>query len=253
MSVAKCISEMRIREIIDPHTGKVYSIDRYLGVGSVSDVYEVISGDKHYASKMTSYMKNYKKELEINEIISHLPDCKPYIVCLCGHFTFKLEDTIGVLLLEVMKNTLDDIPLMDSETHNFVLDILKAVVTLHAGGITHNDIHVGNIFRLIPPSSDNVFFKLGDFSRSVINATSEEIQNDDLKLATTFLTVIYKIKPSVYVRGIPDILREEFNLRRESDIPSDAIETMIRGMLNPNVSERWSSEKALDYILSVIQ
>ncbi len=246
------IANLEITEIINPQTGIGYTINRYLGEGGTGIVYEVTSGDEHRAMKLTTFIDDYRNELDVYDIISRDPNCNPLIVCLYDAFEIEFEVPVGVLIIELMANTLADVTVVDEEVPSFILDTLQAVVVLHEAGIAHGDIKDGNIYRnrLMMPGEPR--FKLGDFSGSVINATPAQKRGDDQALATLFLELLYHV--NAYTMGVPYFLhRELIYPRRESDIPSDAIETMIRGMLNPNVSERWSSEKALDYILSVIQ
>lgn len=246
------ISNLEITQLINPQTGKGYTINRYLGEGETGIVYEVISGDARYAMKLTTYIEDYRNELDVYNIISHDPHCNPLIVCLYDTFEIEFEVPVGVLIIELMANTLADITVADEEVPAFILDTLQAVIALHEAGIAHGDIKAGNIYRNRLVMAGEPRFKLGDFSGSVIDATPAQKRGDDQALATLFLELIYHV--NAYTMGVVYFLhRELIYPRRESEIPSDAIGTMVRGMLNPNVKERWSSEQAFDYILSVIQ
>lgn len=209
-------------------------------------MYEVTSGNEHYAAKLSVHLDTAKNELKIYEIISHFPECNSYVVCLYDYFVMDLERPISVLILELMKNTLDDVAIADEEVSEFVLDMLDAMVTLHARGIAHNDIHEGNVYRSL--HADGPLFKLGDFSESVVNADSNLKEWDDRSLATMFVTELYR--DDTLGQRIPKLSMVQLVYpRQESAIPSYALEQMVRGMLE----KRWSSEKALDYILSITQ
>ena len=251
-NITDYISNLEITEIINPQTGKGYTINRYLGEGGTGIVYEVTSGDEHDAMKMTIFIEDYRNELDVYNIISRDPNCHPLIVCLYDAFEIEFEVPVGVLIIELMENTLADVTVADDEVPSFVLETLQAVIALHEAGIAHGDIKDGNIYRNRSVMAGEPRFKLGDFSGSVINATTAQKRNDDQALATLFLELLYHV--NAYTMGTPYFLhRELIYPRRESDIPSDALETMIRGMLDPNINERWTSEKAFEYMLSVIQ
>lgn len=242
-----------MHEFINPQTGRVYSIVRYLGEGSSGDVYEVSSDNKYYAAKAITYMPLYTKELKVYEIISHAPECNPYIVCLYDTFTIERERPLAVLIIELMANTLRDAPLTDEEVPSFVLDMLEALVTLHKAGIVHNDLRDDNIFRSLPSHPNEPLFKIGDFSEGTINATPVTKLTDDYQMAYIFLDKLYKISAEEYDRGLSYILQNELVYpRRESVIPSYALEQMIRGMLNLDATDRWSSVDALQYISSFL-
>ena len=263
-----------ISEFINPQTGRVYSIIRYLGEGSSGDVYEVSSDNKHYAAKAITYMPLYRKEVNVYKIISHDPTCNPYIVCLYDTFIIESGRPLAILIIELMANTLRDVPLTDEEVPSFVLDMLEALVTLHRAGIVHNDLRDDNIFRSLPSHPDEPLFKIGDFSEAqshsselcsdewvracasaegTVNATLLQKLTDDYQMAYIFLDKLYKISAEEYDRGLSYILRNELVYpRRESIIPSYALETMIRGMLNPDATGRWSSVDALQYISSFL-
>lgn len=252
MDLQQYITNMRITTIINPLTGKEYTITRFLGKGGTGVVYEVISIDEYYAMKLTPYIDDYNNELDVYNIISHDPNCNPFIVCLYDSFTIKLKIPVGVLIIELMKNTLNDAPITDDEVPSFILGTLRALVSLHEAGIAHGDISNGNIYRTRLPMVGEPKFKLGDFSGSAIDATPAQKLNDVWSLGYIFLTEVLHVDASQ--RSMMEILRGDLiYLHRESDIPSDALETMIRGMLEFDTTKRWSSEKALDYILSVIQ
>ncbi len=240
------IRKLNFKVLVNPQTHELYMIDRFLGLGGTGFVYEVTSGNKHYATKLSVHLDTAKNELKIYEIMSHFPECNSYIVCLYDYFVMDPEQPISVLILELMKNTLDDVAIADEEVSEFVLDMLEAIVTLHARGIAHNDIHEGNVYRSL--SADGPLFKFGDFSESVINATSNQKEWDNWSLGTMFLTELYQ--DDTLGQRIPKLSTIQLVYpRQESTIPSYALEQMIRGMLE----KRWSSEQALDYILSIIQ
>lgn len=241
-------SNLEITEIINPQTGQVYTMGQFLGAGVSGEVYESISNGKHYAIKITPDLDDYEKEVEIYERISLYPRCNPHVVCLYNHFEIDLEEPSGILVLELMAGTL--LPLKDEEVSEFILDMLEALVELHTDGIIQGDINQENIYRSYAPSLNTPTFKIGDFSQGVSDASPSQIQEEDREMAETFLKIIYgeyttETTLEILKRGI-------IYPRRESTIPSDAIETMIRGMLWENEDKRWSSEEALEYILEVM-
>lgn len=253
MSVTRYNRAPGMHEFVNPQSGRVYSIIRYLGEGSSGDVYEVSSDNKRYAAKAITYMPLYTKELKVYEIISRSPECNPYIVCLYDTFIIEHECPLAILIIELMANTLRDSPLTDEEVTLFVLDMLEALVSLHLAGISHNDLRDDNIFRSLPSHPDEPLFKIGDFSEAQSHSPMSQIQMDDYQMAYIFLDKLYKISDEEYDRGILYILQNKLVYpRHESVIPSYALETMIRGMLNPDAIERWSSEQALQYISSFL-
>ena len=240
------IRKLNFKVLVNPQTHELYMIDRFLGLGGTGFVYEVTSGNEHYAAKLSVHLDTAKNELKIYEIMSHFPECNSYIVCLYDYFVMDPERPISVLILELMKNTLSNVHLADEEVPMFVLDMLESMVALHARGIVHNDMHEGNVYRSLP--GDGPLFKLGDFSESVIDAGSNLKEWDDWSLARMFLRELYQ--SDILGQRIPKLpMTLLIYPRQESSIPSDALETMIRGMLE----KRWSSKQALDYILSIIQ
>lgn len=235
-----------IREIVNPETGNIYTIGRFLGSGISGEVFEAVHNNEHYAIKtvpMTDdYIRHgYNTELNIYRIISQDPNCDPYIVCL--YDSFELEGSIGILVLELMEGSLQS--LEDEEVSDFILDMLQAIVTLHRAGIAQGDLQPRNTFR-----SFSHRFKLGDFSEGLIDAGLGYIQYEDEQLAETFLRVIHKVDSNEEIKKI--LQTKPVYPRRESAIPSYAIEEMLYGMLDPHWASRWSSERALEYILSVM-
>ena len=176
-----------------------------------------------------------------------------HILCLYDAFIMERDRPTGVLIIELMANTLKDVPLTDEEIPSFVLDMLEGLVFLHRVGISHNDLRDDNIFRSLPSHPDEPAFKIGDFSEGKVNSTMSDKLMDDYQMAYIFLDKIYKISPEEHEQGLLHILREVLVYpRRESTIPSNALEYMIRQMFHRDVGERWSSERALGYILDFI-
>lgn len=235
-----------IDKLINPETGTIYTIGRFLGSGISGQVYYATSDGEHYAIKVVPMMDDYVRygyntELNIYRTISRYPDCNPYIVCL--HDAFELSGSIGVSVLELMEGSLQSFE--DAEVSDFILDILLAIVTLHRLKIVHGDLQPRNIFRSYAHR-----FKLGDFSEGSMNASPSYIQYEDEQLAITLLRIIYKINKNEDIRAV---LRAGLVYpRRESYIPSYAIKTMLDGMLQEDEKKRWSSEQALEYIMEVM-
>jgi serine/threonine protein kinase len=235
-----------------------YHLDRYLGMGAYGVVFEVSKNNIPYAAKLidlvntddVGYLPDYQEELNIFNKISLSPYCHPYVVCIYDHFVmYGFTQIVGVLILELMQNTLSDVSVTNAEFPVFLQDILGGLVYLHSLRVTHGDLHLGNIFRSL-----DGHFKMGDFSLGKMNADRTDIREDDWDFGELLLSMVYDYSyEEIRRRGTINIFSDELpSPVIISSIPSNVTEKIIRNLLNPNKNKRWSSAQALDFLQNSI-
>jgi serine/threonine protein kinase len=238
MDILEYIQVYEINEIKSP-TGQIYTLNTFLG-STVNGVLIEVSSNRHrYVAKMTTIIEDYEKEVEVYNIVSSAESCDPY--SLFDNFILDFDRPVGILILEFMKNNLETQDLQDNEVSQFIMDTLYALMTLHENHIAHGNISAGNIFRSFEST-----FKLGDFSESIIDATPRQMLTDSYSIGSVFLETIYGIDPIKAYKQETWIYP-----RKEDSIPSDAIETMIRGLINLDSRQRWTVKQAFDYIMNI--
>ena len=99
-----------------------YHIDKYLGESYYGIVFAVSQGSNQYAAKVisliteTGKITDYQLELDIYKQISIDPFYHLYVICIYDHFIINgFTQTVGVLILELMDNTLFDESIKNDE------------------------------------------------------------------------------------------------------------------------------------------
>ncbi|TGJ80050.1 hypothetical protein E0Z10_g8716 [Xylaria hypoxylon] len=183
----------------DRKDGAVYQVGKMLGKGGFAVCYEgqLPGHRKKYAlkivkSKMPSKMEQkFQTELQIHSKMNH-----PNIVQFLRAFAF---DSCTYLVLELCPNgSLMDMVkrrkgLTEPEVRYYSIQIAGAIKYMHAKGIIHRDLKMGNIFL-----DRNLNAKIGDFGLAALLVTGKDMQT--IRRTTLCGTPNY-IAPEILEKG----------------------------------------------------
>ncbi|KAI1178738.1 Pkinase-domain-containing protein [Nemania sp. FL0916] len=184
---------------IDRKDGAVYQMGKMLGKGGFAVCYEghLPGHRKKYAlkivkSKMPSKMEQkFQTELQIHSKMKH-----QNIVQFLRAFSF---DSCTYLVLELCPNgSLMDMVkrrkgLTEPEVRFYSIQIAGAIKYMHAKGIIHRDLKMGNIFL-----DRNMNAKIGDFGLAALLVTGKDMQT--IRRTTLCGTPNY-IAPEILEKG----------------------------------------------------
>ncbi|KAI0428826.1 hypothetical protein F5Y09DRAFT_277746 [Xylaria sp. FL1042] len=184
---------------IDRKDGAVYQVGKMLGKGGFAVCYEgqLPGHRKKYAlkivkSKMPSKMEQkFQTELQIHSKMRH-----QNIVQFLRAFSF---DSCTYLVLELCPNgSLMDMVkrrkgLTEPEVRFYSIQIAGAIKFMHAKGIIHRDLKMGNIFL-----DKNMNAKIGDFGLAALLVTGKDMQT--IRRTTLCGTPNY-IAPEILEKG----------------------------------------------------
>ena len=193
-----------LRQIVNPISGDVYTINAFLGSGTYGYVFRASSLQLGHDVAMKIFNitddndADFKAELESYIYLSHTPSCQKHIVCLYDSFvipdsrsivpTIPLsihKQSIGIGIYELMDGDLDHQGISDDEVPFLFVDLLDGLDFIHKNGFAHRDIKPANLLvkHSTPGDSDEgVVFKLGD-----LGLTCSETLQDQCSYIGTIL------------------------------------------------------------------